>query len=160
LYHLGSDDDGATWAYDSLGGPLATRPTAVSWGPGRIDVFSGYGDNPADIEVQHQWYDAQGWSGWRPWADLDGPVMLSDPLVTSPGSGRLDLYYRRADYKLESRHFANGGWGNWVDRGPVPARPTEAPAAVSLDNGTMVILVRNELGNAPMVKTIPAASTW
>jgi repeat uncharacterized protein DUF346 len=43
------------------GSSQITSDPAVSWGPGRIDVFARGTDNA----VYHQFYDGD-WSGWRP----------------------------------------------------------------------------------------------
>ena len=73
LFARGSDGglihnwyDGGRWNFweplgapvTSAGGTLGSDPTAVSWGPGRIDVFT----RGEDSVLWHKWYDG----AWRP----------------------------------------------------------------------------------------------
>src|SRR5690349_19040099 len=77
--------DNSTWVghWEVLGtGLMQGGPTAVSWGPGRIDVFVRGGGN----ELSHKWFDNGHWSSG--WEDLGG-TMTSSPSVSSPFSGAL-----------------------------------------------------------------------
>jgi surface antigen len=41
--------------------PITTSPSAVSWGPGRIDVFAG----SASGTLLHRYWDSTGWHNWE-----------------------------------------------------------------------------------------------
>jgi hypothetical protein len=45
IYHAGNDGSGSGWHWESLGGYTVAPPTAVSWAPGRIDIFMRGRDN-------------------------------------------------------------------------------------------------------------------
>lgn len=46
--------------WESLGGDLASDPTAWSWGPGRIDVFA----RAVGGDLLHGWWEGGAWS-WQ-----------------------------------------------------------------------------------------------
>lgn len=94
-----------------LGSSLAFQgsPAAVSWGPGRIDVF-GWG--PAN-ELEHLWYDASN-GGWHDWASLGGHL-ASSPTVASGGAGGWDLYVRNPNGGLSTISYRSWGYWGWFD---------------------------------------------
>ena len=50
---------------EHLGGEVVNRPSAVSWGPHRLDVFATGKHNGA---LNHWWFDGSAWGGpGRPW---------------------------------------------------------------------------------------------
>lgn len=97
--------NGSTWqSWQSIGGGSITDPAAVSWGPGRIDVFIKGGDNA----LWHQAFDNGAWQGW----ESLGGVINSGPDVASWGPNRLDVFVRGMDNKLW--HICwNGSWCGW-----------------------------------------------
>jgi hypothetical protein len=113
-------------AWTSIGGQIAGRPAAVSWGPDRIDVVA-HGLNDDQV-----WHNARSlscagnhWCGWNP---KGGTLPLgASPTITSWGSNRLDILVRGADDFLWHRYF-NGSWGNWTILG---GKLRASPAAVA-----------------------------
>ena len=102
---------------------LTSDPAAVSWGPGRIDVFARGTDNA----LYHKWYDGN-WSGW----ESLGGMLTSGPAVCSWASGRLDVFARGTDN-------APGPQVVSTTTGPVgspsAAASSSDPAAVSWAHG-------------------------
>jgi hypothetical protein len=118
-YGLGSNP------WEILGtGNLQGAPAAVSWAPGRLDVFvRGF-----QGEIEHKWFDNWQWSsGW----DNLGGFLTSSPTVASPGPGRLNIFARGGDGHLWSIYFA-GAWSGWGDLGeflPENSTPTATSRA-------------------------------
>lgn len=109
--------------------------TAVSWGPGRIDVFALTDSN----QLEHLWYDA-GNGGWHPLENLGGAI-TSIPSAASPGPGRLNVFARGTNGDLWGRRFA-GSWGPWSDVGCCLAGDVgNAVAAISLAPLTVDVFV-------------------
>ena len=96
-----------------------TDPATVSWGPGRIDVFS----RATDGTLLHRWFEG----GWFPWEDLGG-ALTSGPAAASWAAGRLDVFARGTDNALHHIAFSGGAWSAWQGLG---GSLTSAPAAVS-----------------------------
>ena len=86
-------------------------PGAVSWGPGRIDVFVRGGAGG----LKNRWFESgYGWTyGFPDYFGTLGGDLTSPPVVASPGSGRLNVFTRRTDGRLSTITAANGGWGGW-----------------------------------------------
>ena len=128
------------WESPSLGAPLglslAGRPTAVSWGLNRIDVFARATDN----NLWHRYFDGQ----WRPWENLGAPLggLTSDPDVSSRSSGTLDVFALGLTGTLYQKTFS-GSWSGWTSLGKPLAGPLNShPAAVSWDGGRIDVFVR------------------
>ncbi len=96
---------------ESLGGTLFASPvTAISWRPGRLDIFSV---DANDFAPQHWWYDQEWGNNARP-ESLGGSHRLfaSALAAVSWRVGRLDLFgVSRVDATLQHWWFENG-WGN------------------------------------------------
>jgi hypothetical protein len=96
---------------ESLGGRLiGAALSAVSWAPGRLDIFGVDGN---DVSLQHWWFNPQ--SGWgnnqRP-ESLGGRLSVDSLSAVSWAPGRLDIFGMDAiDYALQHWWFDNG-WGN------------------------------------------------
>jgi hypothetical protein len=90
----------------SLGSRPTASPAAVSWAPGRLDVFQR-GQNG---DVLHKWGDGTTWfpSPAR-WESLGGSI-TGQPTAVSWAAGRLDLFGRAADGTVCHKWF-EGGWG-------------------------------------------------
>ena len=84
------------WGY--LGGSLTSNPSAVSWGPNRIDCFAQGTDNA----MWHKWWDGAAWNGW----ESLGGVITAGPGAASWGANRLDCFVKGGD---------NGLWYKWID---------------------------------------------
>jgi hypothetical protein len=112
-------NSGSVWsAWEDLGAPTAgtvtelwSEPAAVSWGPGRIDVFA----LDRAFHVRHKWYSG-GWSGWE---DLGGSFQWGDVFATSWGTGRLDVFTHDSTGALMHRRYVSGsGWSAWLQLFP------------------------------------------
>ena len=68
--------------WESLGGTVSTRTTAVSWSKNRIDAFA----RGMDSAMYHRWWDGSRWGGWE---NLGGTLMTEPVPVscTSPVRG-------------------------------------------------------------------------
>lgn len=125
----------ATPGWDSLGGIITTAPAAVSWAPGRTDVFA----RGTDGALYHRFSIAGTWSIWE---SLGGG--LNDaPAVTSAGPGRLDVVVRGTDDGLWRKSYANGAWSNWSSLGGIA---TSAPAVAAADVNHLAVFVRGTDG--------------
>ncbi len=116
--HRWLDGDWHDW--EGLGsGLLSDDPAAVSWGPGRIDVFVHGG-------AEHL-YDKVFDGRWHTWQDLGG-ILTSSPAATSEGSGQLNVFVRNTANGLSQRTFSAGQWGAWsnIDSNTMNSAPTVA----------------------------------
>ena len=93
--------------WEPLGSSPVGEPASVSWGPGRIDVFT----RDAGNRVYHQYYE----NGWE---SLGGTVTAA-PAVTSWAPGRLDLFARGSAGELLHRYYAApfNVWNGWESLG-------------------------------------------
>jgi hypothetical protein len=123
----------AGWSgdWEVLGsGLLVGSPSAVSWGPGRLDVFVQGGGHG----LAHKWFDGRWSTGWE---DL-GPYITSSPSVASAFPGHLDVYARGGD-ALWHRWFW-GGWSGWDYQGGFIEDGT-SPTAASAGPGSLDVFV-------------------
>src|SRR5450759_1244729 len=134
---------GAGW--ESLGGVLTSDPTAVSWGPNRLDVFARGSDNA----MWHKFYDGSRWSGW---ASLGGSL-TSAPDASSCAAGHLDVFTTGANAGLYPLGF-NGSWGSWQSLG---GQLTSDAGAACLTGTSTVDLCGRGLDNALWQTTVPAS---
>src|SRR5262249_40249596 len=100
--------DGSHWGpsfagWESLGGVIIDDPTAISWGPNRLDIVA----EGTDDAVWHKWWDGSHWgpsaTGWEP---------LGGKSTTRPAGG--------------AGAGAGGGGGGW--RGPRTASTCSSAA--------------------------------
>ena len=111
---------------------LASDPSVVSAGPGRIDAFW-------EGEDHNLWYAGYtgGWFGSGTWS---APVSLglgplsSEPRAVSPGPGVIDVIWKGSDSALWVDHY-NSGWsgGTPLDSGAVDGNPVVASAGQGSD---------------------------
>jgi len=94
--------------YETLGGILTSKPSAVSWAANRIDVVA----RGTDSAVWHRWWDG---SAWRGWESLGG-TFQGGPAICSWASGRLDIFAVGLDHKLYHKWY-QGGWSGWEGLG-------------------------------------------
>jgi hypothetical protein len=87
-----------------------TRPAAVSWGPGRDDVFV----RGVNSDLQHAYFANGSWSGW----ESLGGYITSDPTAASRQANIVDVFARGTDAALWSRAYVNG-WYNWYSLGGI-----------------------------------------
>jgi hypothetical protein len=103
--------DNGTWSgrWEGLGtGLLQGSPAAVSWGPGRTDVFVRGG-----IGLAHKWFENGSWS--RGWEDLGGEL-TSSRSVTSWGPGHLDIVANGSNGTPAHLWF-DSWWSGWESLG-------------------------------------------
>ncbi len=105
--------------WESLGGLTTGEISAVSWGPGRLDVFVRGTDNI----IYHKWYEGSWGPSMTDWESLGGWTD-SDVSVVSVGVGKLDLFVRGAAGAIYHKWFngtrgtfRNGLAANWRDGG-------------------------------------------
>ena len=80
-------------------------PAAVSWGPGRIDVFAASQAANPNSPVTHWWTDPVNANpGWHTDSSLQGTV-AGVPSVVSWGSERLDVFANNASDELQHWFF-------------------------------------------------------
>ena len=105
--------------WEGLGGQITSKPSAVSWGPNRIDVVA----RGLDSAVWHRWWDGTAWRGW----ESLGGLIHGAPAICSWASGRLDIFGVGLNHHLFHKWY-QGGWSGWEDLGGVLS---SEPAAVS-----------------------------
>jgi hypothetical protein len=92
MRHASSSDDGGTNGWDNWGSlpsgwSFTNTPSAVSWGAGRIDLFST-GKNAATTALWQRTWDAGAFSKWHQVAPLPNGVMpATGPAVVTWGEG-------------------------------------------------------------------------
>ena len=109
LYHgfANTDDE---WespngnAFENLGGFLAGRPTAVSHGTARLDVFARGGD--ASLWTTNYEQSNETWSEW---ASLGGDI-LGEPDAVSWATNRIDVFVWNADFSIGHKRYDGSKW--------------------------------------------------
>ena len=84
---------------------------AVSWGPGRLDLFVA----GTDIKTMHKAYSPP--TGWTPpmaynaesWDNMGGKI-VGKPGVVSWGSDRLDVFVRGTDNRIYHKAWSGNAW--------------------------------------------------
>ena len=85
---------------------MKSSPAAVSWGPGRVDLFAKY-NTSSETTLFHRAYEA----GWQAsWQDLltarTSIDWVGDPRAASMAMGRVDVFAQSSD---------NLVWHMWYD---------------------------------------------
>jgi len=91
----------------NIGGTCTSRPSAVSWAAGRIDLFC------RDANAVLSWSSlpslSSNWTGWKP---VEGTgVIANEPSAISRSNGTLDVFVQTATNTIA---FANYDGQNWV----------------------------------------------
>jgi hypothetical protein len=81
---------------------LGSRPVAVSWAVGRLDVFA----RGTDGTLQHWWYDGSSWGG----PESLGGQLVEAPSAVSWAVGRLDVFARGTDGTLQHKWWDGVSW--------------------------------------------------
>lgn len=115
-----------------------SAPSAVSWGPGRLDVFV----RGRSGEL-YQNYREGAWSGWRVPEAFRGVALRSAPSCASWGAGRLSCA-ALVDGSDEVWHFYWDGAG-WA-RESLGGFATSAPSVVSPGAGQLAVFVAGRQG--------------
>jgi len=102
-------EDGATWGtWENLGGMLASEPSAVALGNGRMQVYA----LGVDGALWYRIYD----SNWGDWQHLETPSEVAPeavPALTSPATGRVAIYLSGTDEQIWTIQNNGSGWGTW-----------------------------------------------
>lgn len=108
--------NGNTWISSSLGGVIITDPAAVSWAPGRYDVFAFGGDYRL-----YQWSSVN--AGYvLPIGSIQG---IGTPVAVSNQADRLDVFYREMSESV-GRLSWNGAWSTQSLGGRILGWPSAA----------------------------------
>jgi len=104
--------DGHDWGgWEALGGTIIGPPSAVTWGPNRIDLFV----HNSDHNMGHKWFDGHTWSVW----ESLGGTNVGTPVPLSRSANRLDVFSRGADNALWQQAFDGRSWSARVSLGGV-----------------------------------------
>lgn len=110
--------------WESLGGIVMGKVSAVSWGSGRLDLFVRGANNA----ILHKYFDGTNWepsiSGW----ESLGGATTGDISAVSWGPGRLDVFIRGLDNMVYHKCFDGANWGptwEWIG-GPVAGEVSAA----------------------------------
>jgi hypothetical protein len=87
-------------------GPTRLRSSAVSWTPGRIDIFV----HGSDDALYHKWSDAGGWHPSTTTFEGLGGALNGEPVVVSQTAGRADVLVRGIDDSLYHKWLDASGW--------------------------------------------------
>jgi len=99
--------DGSAWSsWGTLGGVLASSPTACSMTSGTIDVFAKGNDNA----LWHMAWDGSSWSGWE---SLGGYIVGSPSCMRRSGSA-MSVYAKSQDGSMVHKYW-NGSSSTWRD---------------------------------------------
>lgn len=123
-------------SWRSLGGALASSPTAASANAGQIDVFVEWQDHTL-YNIHYNWGT---WQGWRP---MNGQIR-SAPSAISKASGQLDVFARGPDDSLYALWWnSSQGWSSWYSLGGVIS---SAPSAASKEYMQIDVFARGSDG--------------
>lgn len=120
------------------GAEATSAPAAVSWGPGRLDVFVR-GRNGELFQN----YREGSWGGWRVPDAFRGVVLRSAPACASWGVGRLSCV-ALVEGNTEVWHFYWDG-ASWA-RQSLGGAATSAPSVVSPGPSQLAVFVTGERG--------------
>ena len=126
--------------WDNMGGKIIGKPTAVAWGPNRLDVFVRGLDN----KMYHKAWAASAWypgSGVSDWESLGGSF-AGNPVAVSWESERLDIFGRGFDGHLYHKWWTpSSGWApaQWEDMG---GKLSTDPVVVSWGKNRLDIVMR------------------
>lgn len=158
LYRNFSVNNGAFSGWQFIGPPtssnvtLCSPPSAVTWGPGRIDVFAeGCADG-------HLWHVTGLGNGWN-WVDR-GCCTDATPVATSYAGARLDIWVSQSSdlydfqYNGSSWTKVTGGlWGEWPIFAATPNPATGSPI-------TAVGFMQNAYPSNQFLEVVDDAGTW
>jgi hypothetical protein len=150
---MGLSGDPSSWSGEWLcltppagvGLSFESDPAAVSWGPGRIDVFCV----GIDSQIWHNAYAAgensNMFSGWAPL----GGLLISSPCAVSRGTNLIDVLGIGTDGAVWHNAWADNNWSGFVyDLGtPAGVQFVSAPSAVATSNERLDVFVLGSDGN-------------
>jgi len=112
--------------WESLGGQISSKPSAVSSDFNTIDVVA----RGMDSAIWHRWWDGSCWLGW----ESLGGVFQGAPAICPGDYGRLNIFAVGLNHHLWYKWY-QGGWSEWEDLGGTLSSDV---AAVSWPNRTDV----------------------
>ena len=135
------------WAYDhwvpevtqweDFGGNFSSAPTVVSWSQGRVDIF---GIDAAKGSIKHKYhYGGENWEPVNSWEDLGGGPFIGDPLATSWGPDRFDIWAVGKDGQLNHKYWFGDRYSEWETLG---GNFSTAPQVVHREHGKIDIIGR------------------
>ena len=158
--------EGNHWSPEwlSLGSYFVSSPSLVSWGPGRLDVFT--------LEKWHQMRHRASddkWKGWQHDFSIVGTKKFREtPLAVSCGQGKLDVFAVEQGEGLvwHTSWNASAGsesadgteWGDWESIGRLSIKAASSQA-VSSNGGSPTSVARPESTRRATQTLSTAAST-
>jgi len=125
LHQRTTTGQGWTGDWTSLGGIFTSAASAVSWGPGRLDVFA----RGSDFTLRHRAFENGSWlSDWQNY----GGSLACAPVAVSRGPNLIDIVAVGHDGSLVHRWWDGSDWSDWesVIAGPKTSFVTQ-PAVVA-----------------------------
>src|SRR5207253_2521150 len=106
-WHTSPESHARVYSYNPA---IASDPSAVSWGSGRIDLFAVASDG----NVWHRPFSGGAWGAWESWAAPAGISWASGIDASSWGSGHLDVFGAGNDGAVWHRAWDSAtGFGAW-----------------------------------------------
>ena len=129
----------------SMGGSLATQPSAVASAPGTVAVFAK-GSNGRLLEASYA--PGTNWSGLRP---LKMGIIGSRPAAVAQADGQIDVFWRgSSDHHLWQAEYRRGkGWSKPQDLG---GHLASAPAPAVSGNGALTVAWRGANGHLWVIR--------
>jgi hypothetical protein len=139
-------------------GGIQGDPAAVSWGPGRNDLFIRGNDN----RIYQAWRQGGAWT-WTPWPMMPDTVS-SSPAAASRGSGNLHVFARFPDGSVRFFRYVGGvGWDtSWTnlsgvtDMDPVATSDTTSLHLFARGGGNCIYHKYSTDG----LNWLPSQTTW
>jgi hypothetical protein len=99
-----------------MGGNFSSAPAVVSWGPNRLDIFGIGADDGA---IKHKYWNGDMWvPGSTEWEDLGGGPFVGNPVASSWGEGRFDIWAAGAeDGQLNHLFWDGAAYQPWEKMG-------------------------------------------
>jgi hypothetical protein len=127
--------DGGWKGPEDLGGGVASRPTAFSFGAGHVAAM-WKGPNG---QLYERAYTGGAWTA----AKQIGGALASAPVALASGNSRVDVFYRGTAGTLQSLSYVNNAWGTVKTHGTRTFVGT--PAVASWGPGRIDVFARGNL---------------
>ncbi|MEY2420426.1 MAG: hypothetical protein QOI95_493 [Acidimicrobiaceae bacterium] len=130
-------------SWTALGAPpggAVGEPAAVSWAPGRLDLFV----RGADSKLWQR-FSTNGGTSWSLWQQpVPDGLLAASPAVAAWAADRLDVFVTGTDGQVYQRFWDGTVWSSaWLPRGnPSTGSAQGAPAAASWAPGRVDVFVR------------------
>jgi len=144
-----------SYGFESLGGYCTSKPTAISWGSGRIDLLIRGGE----VGLRHLSYNGS----WSNWTSISGNISVqAEPKAISWGPNRIDVFAWGTDNSLlhKSLDGTNGLWtpssGFEILRGSLAGPPKGVSDAV----GSLHVVSFSRFGNVQHISFNQTLGIW